>query len=361
MHFNQILDRVFYFNTMRQWAVAVGIAVSAFLVLWLAQRLLLGRLTAIARRTATEVDDVVVDLVSKTRLYFLAAAAIVTGSRALTLPPSTDGYLRTAFVIVLLAQCGRWGVAAVNLWIHRHTVRRTAHGDVASASTIRAIGVVAKLVLWTIVFITALAKFGVNITALVTGLGIGGIAIALAVQNVLGDVLAALAIVLDKPFDVGDAIAVGDVQGTVEHIGLKTTRIRSTSGEQIVVSNGELLKRDIHNYKRLAERRVSFTTDVTYDTPPDVLARVPLILREIVTAQEPIRFDRSHFVSYTDSALRVETVYFVLDPRYERYLDIQQTINLELLRRFEAEKIRFAHPMQTVIVQGAGPPPLGAA
>jgi small-conductance mechanosensitive channel len=199
----------------------------------------------------------------------------------------------------------------------------------------------------------------VNVTALVTGLGIGGVAIALAVQNVLSDVFAALAIVFDKPFDVGDAIAVDQVQGTVEHIGLKTTRIRSLSGEQIVISNNELLKNRIRNYKRMFERRVVFLLDVTYDTPPDTIGRIPAMVREIVNAQQPVRFDRSHFSGFTESALRVETVYFVLDPDYNRYLDIQQRINLELLRRFAAEGIRFAFPTRAIHVEASPATGLG--
>jgi len=206
--------------------------------------------------------------------------------------------------------------------------------------------------LWVIVFITALDKFGVNVTTLVTGLGIGGVAIALAVQNVLGDLFAALSIVFDKPFDVGDSIAVDQMQGTVERIGLKTTRVRSVSGEQIIISNSELLKSRIRNYKRQLDRRVVFTTDVTYGTTPETVARIPGMIREVVSSQQPVRFDRSHFTQYTDSALRIETVYFVLDADYGRYLDIQQMINLELLRRFRAEQIELAFPTRTVVLEG---------
>jgi small-conductance mechanosensitive channel len=222
----------------------------------------------------------------------------------------------------------------------------------------RALGIAAKLLLWAIVFITALDKFGVNVTTLVTGLGIGGVALALAVQNVLGDLFAALSIVFDKPFDVGDAIAVDQLSGTVERIGLKTTRIRSISGEQIIISNSELLKSRIRNYKRQLDRRVVFTTDVTYDTAPDVIAGIPGMIREVISNQHPVRFDRSHFTQYMDSALRIETVYYVLDADYARYLDIQQTINLELLRRFNAAHIRFAFPTRTVTFDGDGEPPI---
>ena len=347
----QILDRVVYHNSVRAWAIATAIALALFVALLLLRRVLVRRVGAWATRTNTVVDDAFVDLVGRTRPYFLAAIAIAAASRTLEFPPRIDSYGALAFALVLLAQLGVWGTTVVNTWVRRQIGRRTAHADATSASTIRALGVAIKILLWSIFIITALAKVGVNVTALVTGLGIGGVAIALAVQNVLGDLFAALAIVLDKPFDVGDFIVVDDVQGTVEHIGLKTTRLRSLGGEQVIVGNAELLKNRIRNFKRMFERRVVFFTDVPYDTPPEAVARIPGILREIVSTQQPVRFDRSHFTVFTDSALRVETVYIVLDPDYNRYLDIQQRINLELLRRFAAEGLTFALPSRTMIVR----------
>src|SRR6266550_1415767 len=309
MRATQFLDQTFYNNSVRQWGIALAVALASFLALLLLRRLLVGRLGAIAKRTTTELDDILVEMVGRTNPFFLAATAVVFGSRFLIFPPTTDRYFAAGFAIVLLVQCGLWGATAVD-------------------------------------------KFGVNVTTLVTGLGIGGVAIALAVQNVLGDLFAALSIVFDKPFDVGDSIAVDQMQGTVERIGLKTTRVRSVSGEQIIISNSELLKSRIRNYKRQLDRRVVFTTDVTYGTTPETVARIPGMVREVVSSQQPVRFDRSHFTQYTDSALRIETVYFVLDADYGRYLDIQQTINLELLRRFRAEQIELAFPTRTVVLEG---------
>ena len=349
------LDRVLYQNSLRQWGVALAVAVAAFGALLLVRSLLLGRLARIAKRTTTDLDDILVEIVARTRPYFLAAAAVVFGSRFLVLPPTTDIYIAGVFALVLLVQCGLWGGTAVDLWIQQRLHRRVAGTDVASATTIRALGIGVKVVLWVIIFITALDKLGVNVTTLITGLGIGGVAIALAVQNILGDLFAALSIVLDKPFDVGDAIAVDQMSGTVERIGLKTTRVRSLSGEQIIISNSDLLKSRIRNYKRQVERRVVFTTDVTYDTAPEQIERIPGMIREVISAQQPVRFDRSHFTTYTDSSLRIETVYYVLDADYSRYLDIQQSINLQLLRRFNAEKIGFAFPTRTVVFADGAP------
>jgi small-conductance mechanosensitive channel len=166
--------------------------------------------------------------------------------------------------------------------------------------------------------------------------------------------------VFDKPFDVGDTIGVDQITGTVEHIGLKTTRIRSITGEQIIIGNGDLLKSRLRNYRRMYQRRVAFNLDVTFDTPPEVLAKLPGMLERIVSAQSPVKFDRSHVSTFSDSAVRVETVYYVLDADYKKYMDVQQAINLEILSRFAAERVRFAFPTRTVYVEdGAGPTSAG--
>ena len=356
MQFQQILGQEWLGNTPRNWAIAVGVLVGTFAVLLLLRQLLVSRVGAIARRTSSDVDDIAVDVVAKTRPYFLLMLAIAAALRWVVLPVAVERNVGRLLTFVVLLQIGVWANTAIGSWLKRHLDRRRTLADIGSVTTISAASYAARALVWGVVFILVLDNLGFKITTLITGLGIGGIAIALAVQSILGDLFGALAIVLDKPFVVGDAINVnGQLDGTVEHIGLKTTRIRSITGEQIIISNTELLKSNIRNYKRLYERRVVFRIDVTYDTPPDVVARIPGMLREIVTAQKPIRFDRSHFASYTDSALRFETVYYVLDPDYTRYMDIQQAANLEILRRCGAENIRFAFPTRTVDWQGGAP------
>jgi small-conductance mechanosensitive channel len=193
---------------------------------------------------------------------------------------------------------------------------------------------------------------GVEITALVASLGIGGIAVALAVQNILSDLFASLSIVLDKPFVIGDFIIVDNCLGTVEHIGLKTTRLRSLSGEQLVFSNNDLLKSRVRNYKRMAERRVVFSVGVTYQTPLEKLERIPTLIRDTIEAQPAVRFDRAHFQGYGDFALNFEVVYYVLDPDYNRYMDIQQGINLGIYSSFAEEGIEFAYPTRTLYIAG---------
>jgi small-conductance mechanosensitive channel len=218
---------------------------------------------------------------------------------------------------------------------------------------IGALGFIVQMGLWSAVVLLALDNLGVDITALVAGLGVGGVAVALAVQNILGDLFASLAIVLDKPFVLRDFIIVGDLLGTVEHIGLKTTRVRALSGEQLIFSNADLLSSRIRNFGRMFERRVVFQIGVTYQTPRGKLEAIPGIIRDAITAQDGTRFDRSHFAAYGDFSLNFESVYYVLSPDYNRYMDIQQAINLRIHERFEAEEIEFAYPTQTLFLARA--------
>jgi small-conductance mechanosensitive channel len=256
-------------------------------------------------------------------------------------------------MIALFVQAGLWAGALLKLVLERYGERQFAENP-ASVTTLGAIGIIGKLVLWSVVLLLILDNLGINVTALVTGLGIGGIAVALAVQNILGDLLAALAIVLDKPFAVGDFIIVDDYLGSVEKVGLKTTRIRSLSGEQLVFSNADLLSSRLRNYGRMYERRVVFPLGVTYQTPRSKLELIPQIVRQAIEAQgEQVRFDRSHFKEYGAFSINFETVYYVISADYNLYMDIQQAINLAIHRRFDEEKIDFAYPTQTLFVQGA--------
>jgi small-conductance mechanosensitive channel len=211
---------------------------------------------------------------------------------------------------------------------------------------------VVRLAVWSAALLLMLDNLGVDVTALVAGLGVGGIAVALAVQNILGDLFASLSIALDKPFVIGDFVIVGDFMGTIERVGLTTTRIRSLSGEQLVFSNSDLLASRIRNYKRMQERRVAFSVGVTYQTSPDTLEAIPGMIRELIENQQTTRFDRAHFKAFGDSAYLFEIVYYVLDPDYNRFMDTQQAINLGICRRFAEHGIEFAYPTRTVHFAG---------
>ena len=209
---------------------------------------------------------------------------------------------------------------------------------------------VVRVAVWSLALLLIFQNLGFDITALIAGLGVGGIAVALAAQSVLGDLFSSLAIVLDRPFEVGDFIVFGEQMGTVEKIGIKTTRIRALSGEQIAVSNTDLVKTRVHNFKRMKERRVVLVVGVTYDTPADKLERIPSMVTEIIEKQDEVRFERAHFRSFGNSALEFETVYWVLDADYTIYMDKQQAINFAIFRAFQDEGIEFAFPSQTLYV-----------
>ena len=200
------------------------------------------------------------------------------------------------------------------------------------------------MVLGSLVLLPALGLLGFNLTALLASLGIGGVAVALAMQNILGDLFASLAIALDRPFEVGDFIVIDAYMGTVEFVGLKTTRVRSLSGEQIILANTDLLKSRIRNFKRMTDRRATFNLNLDYGTPPEQLERIPEGIRRIIAARGRTRFDRAHFKAFGEAGLEFEVVYYVLDPDMNLYMDLQQAINLDLHRWFRAEGISFALP-----------------
>ena len=338
-------------NPLTDWALAVTTALALVTALILARRYLARRWAAHARTTASRIDDSLAEAAVDTHVLFFVVMGLYAGAQWLELPPWAERTVTSATVIAFLVQAALWANRGVAVWLSRYLPERQ-RTDAAGATTVTVLGFIARVVVWGLVVLLILDNLGFNITALVASLGIGGIAVALAVQNILGDLFASLSIALDKPFVIGDFIIVDDVLGTVEYIGLKTTRLRSLSGEQIVFSNTDLLKSRIRNYKRMAERRALFTFGLTYDTPTDKLVRVPEIVRACIKAQEKTRFDRAHFKEYGDSALVFEAVYYVLDPDYNRYMDVQQAINLALLEHFRAEGIGFAYPTRTLHVHG---------
>lgn len=334
-------------NTLDRWLIALAIAVAAYLALRLLAKVLSSRIQAIANRRQIDWLSAMAELLKQVRRWFLLLAAIYFGSLALDLPTQYVNVIRAVAASGLLLQATLWGNALLTFAVQRYMQRRL-ETDAATATTIKAVGFLARVALWAVAILMVLDQLGFEITTMLAGLGIGGVAIALASQNILGDLFASMSIVLDKPFVLGDFILVGDKVGSVEHIGLKTTRLRALSGEQLVFSNNDLLASRIHNFKRMNERRILFTLGVTYQTPADKLARIPQIIREVVELQEQTRFDRAHFKQYGDFALLFETVYYVLSPDYSLYMDAQQAINMALFQRFEAEAIEFAYPTQMV-------------
>lgn len=341
------LDTSVYGGTLRDWAIALGLSVALALAVYLLKPILIRRLTARARQTETSFDDALLGALRATRFWLIVIFAASIGSRYLDLPEKHQSLLGSLTAVAFFLQVGLWASSLLSSWLQRSR-ERAAASNVGAATSLSALGFIGSVLLWAIVLLVALDNLGVNITALVAGLGIGGVAVALAVQNILGDLFASLSIIVDKPFVIGDFIIVENYMGTVEYVGLKTTRIRSLDGEQIIFSNGDLLKTRIRNYKRMHERRVVFTFNLAYETAIDQLESVPGVVRKLVEAQKQTRFERSHFLKFAEASLAFETVYWMLDPDFNLYMDTQQTINLQLMREFGAEGIRFAVPRQNL-------------
>lgn len=349
------LETAFLGNPLWHWAAAFATGIALLVALRLLQGLAATRLAALAQRTETHADDAILHALQKTKLLVLIIVSVYAGTFWLHLPNRATQIIDRVIVIALLLQAAIWAGAAVKAWLQSYRERRLA-GDPAAVTGLTALGFVIQLVLWVSVLLLILDNLGINITTLVTGLGIGGVAVALAVQNILGDLFASLSIVLDKPFVIGDFLIIDQHMGTVENVGLKTTRIRSLSGEQLVFANSDLLKSRIHNYGRMYERRIVFSIGVTYQTPREKLKIIPDIIREAITSQERTRFDRAHFKEYGNFSINFESVYYVLVPDYNVYMDIQQAVNLRIHERFEDEGIEFAYPTQTIILTQAAEP-----
>jgi small-conductance mechanosensitive channel len=345
-------------NRAGDWLQAAGVTLLLLLAALLVKRLLRRRIvrpSPAAPRSSTA-QELVLALMRQTRWALLLLPAVYVGALALDLSPRAQAVLRTLTVLAVLLQAALWGTVSIELWVNRER-RRRLESDAASATLIGSLNFVLRFVLWVLIALLALENLGVNVTALVTGLGVGGIAIALALQNILGDILASLSIAVDKPFVLGDTLQVDNFVGTVEDVGLKTTRLRSLSGEQLIFANSDLLKSRIRNLKRMADRRVVLAFGVDYQTRADQAAAIPALLRGIIEAQPRVRFDRSHLKGLGQSALDFEAVYFLDDPDYNLYMDSQQAILLELMRALERQGIRLAQPDRTLWIAADAEPP----
>jgi small-conductance mechanosensitive channel len=336
---------VYYGNTLLTWAKAVAQFAVWFTVLPLVRAFIARRLRRRTGEHPVTALLVLRTLVDATNRLFMMAVAIYLAMRWLHVPDQLDRIITSAILVVVWLQVALWATAAVR---HLIEARRAQAGSGAEgAASLNILRFVAVLVVWVVALLMLLANLGIEVGPLIAGLGIGGVAIALAVQNVLGDLFASLSIALDKPFRVGDFLVLGDEKGSVEQIGIKSTRLRSLSGEQIVLSNGDLLKSRVRNYGLLYERRASFNVNLVYETPPERVREVPALIEAAIREQPKTRFDRAHFASFGEYALVFEAVYFVLDAEYNTFMNIQQAINLRLMEDFAARGIRFAYPTVT--------------
>ena len=346
-------------NALADWVFALALGVAVFLALRLAVTVLTRHLDRLSRKTGNTADDLMVAALKGTRHWLLALVAVWAGARLLELGAAQVYADRLLFFAVAL-QAALWLNRAVSAYIEFYTLAKK-ETDPGAISAVQGLSYVARVFIWSVALLLVIDNLGYDVTALVAGLGIGGVAIALAVQNILGDLFASLSIVLDKPFVIGDFLIVGDLLGSVEKIGLKTTRVRSLSGEQLIFANSDLLNSRIRNFKRMYERRVPFTFGVVYQTTPEQLEAIPKMVREIIEGMENVRFDRAHFKGFGESAYDFEVVYYVGSPDYNVYMDIQQAINLAICRGFRDRGIEFAYPTRTLYLHsGDGSTPVGA-
>lgn len=352
MNIGETLARVYLGNTVETWLWALGAAV----VLAFAFNFVLNRFVKtfarLAERTETGLDDLISALVGKTSLVLIAIFSVYVSTFFLDVNEQVETFRKTVIVVALLIQVGFWASAFIDYYV-AGKLAQIGPGGGASITHVMTLGFFAKSVLWVVLAVLAVDNLGFDPTTMIAGLGIGGIAVALALQNVLGDLIASLSIILDKPFEVGDFIVIDDLSGNVERIGLKTTRLRSLSGEQLVLSNNDLLQSRVKNYKRMNDRRVLFTLGVVYETSYESLVKIPEIVKEIISGEPKARFGRAHFSGYGDFALNHDIVYFVLTPLFDDYMDVQQNINLKIFRKFAEEGIEFAYPTRKVFFESS--------
>ncbi|RYF94619.1 MAG: mechanosensitive ion channel family protein, partial [Chitinophagaceae bacterium] len=341
---------IYWGNTVQAYLMAAAGIFITWAVIRTLRRVVLKRVAKWIQNTDTSFDDILLSVVEKYVLpyvYLFINFHIITD---LNLSARTLKILTYAMAFITLYYGVRLVIHAITLSINGLMKRRNE-----SAERIRQLNgvmIVVKALLWFIGFIVMLGNLGFDVRAMITGLGVGGIAIALAAQTVLGDLFSYFVIFFDKPFEIGDFVKTGASSGTIEQIGIKTTRLRSLDGEQLVISNTDLLKTTIHNYKRLERRRVVFTIAVTYHTDADMLRQIPMIVREIVESQADTVFDRAHFSKMDVSSLNFDVVYNIDSPDYTKFMDTQQTVLLKLIDGFRERGIEFAHPTQNIYLKG---------
>lgn len=340
-------DKMILGNSLLNWAIAIGIIVIAFAAIKIGKSFLLNRIKTWAARTTNSLDDFFVMLVEKTVFPLLYIVAVYAGINYLSL---SEKAAKVTHIAVLLAgtffviraitsALGYFINSAISVKDDAQEKRKQARGII----------IIANIFVWILGIVFLVNNLGYDITSVITGLGIGGIAIALAAQTILGDLFNYFVIFFDKPFEIGDFIIVDDKMGVVEYIGVKSTRLRTLSGEQLICSNTNLTNARIHNYKRMEKRRVVFSIGVIYDTPTEKMRSIPATIKQIIQSQEQTQFDRSHFSGYGDFSLNFETVYYILSADYNIYMDIQQSIYLSILSTFRKEGIEFAYPTQTLL------------
>lgn len=345
---NEILGKSYFNNTVLDYLIALGIIILGLIVVNVFKRIFLRRIESWTAGTNTHADDFVIERIERFGIPALYLFVVYSGINYLELSDKIQEYLEKGITIAITLLVIQLIVTTVIVLLKSYLKRQeNAEEKMKQLSGLK---MIIHLIIWPLGLLFLFDNLGYDITAVIAGLGIGGIAIALAAQNILGDLFNYFVIFFDRPFEVGDFLVIDDKNGVVEHIGVKTTRIKTLSGEQLVFANTDLTKSRIHNYKRMQRRRVLFKIGVTYQTSHANLKEIPAILKSIVLEQEPVEFDRAHFAAYSNFSLDFEIVYYVLSADYTQYMDIHQAINLRMYEEFEKRGIEFAYPTQTLFV-----------
>jgi len=338
------------------WINSAIVVVATLVIYWILRsliRFISNRIARYSEHRHVRATAIVVEILRSTSQTLLLIFSLLIALKFVDLPSAWSNTISHGWFLAFIVQLALWIDCGIRLWL-QSLLRDPLH--VRNPVTTVILGILLRILVWVMMVLAILSNMGINITALVASLGVGGIAIALAIQTVLSDVFASLAIGLDRPFEHGDFVVFGDIAGSIEHIGLKTTRLRSLSGEQIVCSNTILLQQTIHNYKRMQQRRIVFKFGISYATSSKQVREISTLVKDIIQGIEMTRFDRAHFLAFDDSKLTFEVVYFVLDADYNKYMDIQQEINLQLMAALEERNVRFAFPIRQVEFSGGSLP-----
>ncbi len=351
LNITEMLNYTIMDNSVKNYLVAIAVFIFAIIVLKIFKYVVLRNLKRIAAKTKFKFDDLLIEFVDRFGWPFYVLIAIDIAINFLVVPDILRSLLYYAIIISLTYYAVRAVQSLIDYGTGILVRQRFAEEKEADTSVIDLLSRFAKGVVWIIAVLLILHNIGYDITTLIAGLGIGGVAIALAMQSILGDIFASFSIYFDKPFQVGDFIIFGNDMGVVKNIGIKSTRIQALQGQEIVVSNKQLTETIVNNYKKMEQRRVVFSFGVKYETSTEKLKKITEIVKDIVAKIELVRLDRVHFFEFGDFSLIFEVVYYVATGDYTRYMDVQQEINLALKERFEKEEIEFAYPTQTVIVR----------
>ena len=351
MAFEEILAQSFFGNTVEQYLFALVVFAVVNIAVIVFKKYILHMLHGIAKKTAIEYDDMLIDVIKSIHYPFYLILALYISLWFLTVPQlvmDAGYYLMLAGILFYAVKAAQATIDFFATEYDKKSQRKSRLGGKSKA--VEYLSRVGKWALWLFAALVLVGNLGIEITPLIAGLGIGGLAIAFALQNILSDVFNFFAIYMDKPFMEGEFLIIGDDMGTVSKIGLRSTRIQTLRGEELVVSNNELTSTRIHNFGKMKERRVAFNIGATYETPTKKLEKIPAMVQKIIEAQKSTRFDRVHFKSFGDFSLDYEIVYFLESTDYVEYMDAQQAINLGIKRAFEKEGIEFAYPTQKVFV-----------